>query len=114
MSLVGIRGDGVLYSIGLWIFCLLISIIRFLVAQIEMWLDQLDEFKQAILNRLAQPASPIEQELFNLDGHTERAQYVLHCDPEHWRIFGFLDDTNVRSCRLGSGPVGPGEGAGRP
>jgi len=28
-----IQGDGVLYSIGLWIFCLLISIIRFLVAQ---------------------------------------------------------------------------------
>ena len=81
---------------------------------IEMWLDQLDEFKQAILNRLAQPAHPIEQELFNLDGHPERAQYVLHCDPEHWRIFGFLDDTNVRSCRLGSGPVGPEEGAGRP
>jgi len=81
---------------------------------IEMWLDELDNFKQAILNRLAQPTHPIEEEQFELDGHPERAQYVLHCDPEHWRIFGFLDNTNVRSCRPGSGPVGTGEGAGRP
>jgi hypothetical protein len=81
---------------------------------IELWLGELDNFKQAILDRLAQPAYQIEAEYFNDIGFPERAQYIINCDPEHRRVFGFLDDTNVRSSRPGSGPVGPGEGSGRP
>ena len=79
-----------------------------------MWLDHIDDFKQAILDRLAQPAHPIEREYFDDIGHPERAQYILQCPAEFWRVYGFLDDNNVRTCRPGSGPVGPGEGPGRP
>jgi hypothetical protein len=61
-----------------------------------------------------QPVHPMEAEYFENMGHLERAQYVIHCQPEFWRVFGFLDDNNVRSSRPGSGPVGPGEGDGRP
>jgi hypothetical protein len=81
---------------------------------IELWLGDMDNFKHAILDRLAQPAYPFEVEYFEDIGHPERAQYVVNCDPDHWRVFGFLDDTNVRSSRPGSGPVGAGEGSGRP
>jgi hypothetical protein len=55
----------------------------------ELWLGELDSFKQAILNRLAQPAHPMEAEYFKNIGHPERAQYVIHCQPEFWRVFGF-------------------------
>ncbi len=74
----------------------------------------MESFKQAILNRLAQPAHPIERELFLEEGHPERAQYIIQCPIESWRVFGFLDDTAVRTCRPGSGPVGAGEGPGCP
>jgi hypothetical protein len=81
---------------------------------IEIWLDHIDEFKQAILDRLAQPAHPIEREFFDDIGHPERAQFIVQCPLDFWRVYGFLDDTNVRTCRPGSGPVGPDEGPGRP
>jgi hypothetical protein len=64
---------------------------------IKLWLGELDSFNQAILNRLAQPAHPMEAKYFDNIGHSERAQYAIHCQPEFWRVFGFLDDTNVRS-----------------
>jgi hypothetical protein len=56
---------------------------------IKLCLGELDSFKQAILNRLAQPAHPMEAEYFKNIGHPERAQYVIHCQPEFWRVFGF-------------------------
>ncbi len=80
----------------------------------DLWLGQIESFKRVILDRLAQPAHPIERELFDNDGHPERAQYIIQCAIESWRVYGFLDDTAVRTCRPGSGPVGPGEGPGRP
>jgi hypothetical protein len=81
---------------------------------IELWLGQIEVFKQAILNHLTQPAHPIERDLFVEEGHPERAQYIIQCPIESWRVYGFIDDTAVRTCRPGSGPVGPGEGPGRP
>ena len=33
---------------------------------------------------------------------------------DDWRVFGFIDDTGVQTCRPGSGPVGLNEGPGRP
>jgi hypothetical protein len=71
-----------------------------------MWLDHVEDFKQAILDRLAQPAHPIELEYFDDIGHPERAQFIVHCPAEFWRVFGLLDDANVRT------PVGPGDGTG--
>jgi hypothetical protein len=56
----------------------------------------------------------MEAKYFDNIGYPERAQYVVHCQPEFWRIFGFLDDTNMRSSPAGSGLVGPHEGNGRP
>ena len=74
----------------------------------------MESFKRLILGRLAQPAHPIERDYFVEEGHPERAQYVIHCPIESWRVYGFLDDTAVRTCRPGSGPVGPADGPGRP
>jgi hypothetical protein len=81
---------------------------------IEMWLDHIDDFKQAILDSLTQPAHSIEQEYFDDIGHPERAQLLVHCPAEFWRVFSFLDDTNIRTCRPGSGPIGPGDGTESP
>ena len=75
-----------------------------------MWLGQMENFKWVILECLAQPAHPIEKERFDADGHPERAQYVVHCPLESWRVYGFIDDTAVRTCRPGSGQFGPVEG----
>jgi hypothetical protein len=36
-----------------------------------MWLGQMENFKQVILDRLAQPAHPFERERFDADGHPE-------------------------------------------
>jgi hypothetical protein len=46
-------------------------------------LGQMEHFKHAILDRLAQPAHPIERDYFVEEGHPERAQ-----DNESWRIMG--------------------------
>jgi hypothetical protein len=79
-----------------------------------MWLGQMENFKQVILDRLAQPAHPFERERFDADGHPEQGQYVIHCPLEWWRVYSFLDDTAVHTCRPGSGPIGPDKGPGCP
>ncbi len=81
---------------------------------IKIWLNHIDDFKQAILDHLVQPAHPIEQEYFHVIGHPERAQHLVQYPLDFWRAYGFLDDTNVRTCRLGFRPVGPSEGPERP
>ncbi len=54
-----------------------------------MWLDHIDDFKQVILDCLAQPAHPIEHDYFDDIGHPERAQCVLHCPAEFWSVYSF-------------------------
>jgi hypothetical protein len=44
---------------------------------IELWLGDMENFKQAILDRLAEPAQPIEADYFDDIGHPERAEYVV-------------------------------------
>ncbi len=84
-------------------------------SSIEMWIADIFNFKQAILDRLAQPAHPIEIEYFEEEGiDFDREEFVIHCPLDAWRVFGFLDDTAVRTCRPGSGPVGDDDGPGRP
>jgi len=41
-----------------------------------------------------------------------RPEFIIEAPFVSWRIFGFIDDTNVRTCRPGSGPVGNANGAG--
>ncbi len=71
---------------------------------VEMWLPNIEDFKQAILACLAQPAHPIKQNDFDDMGHPERGNYVINCPIKHWSIFGFLDDTRICKCQPGSGP----------
>jgi hypothetical protein len=78
---------------------------------IEGWIGQVEDFKKAILDRLAQPAHPIE---LDYDDELAHPRFIIQCPIENWRVFGFLDDTNVRTCRPGSGPVGNRDGPGRP
>ncbi len=76
---------------------------------IEIWLLELDNFKQMIIDHLAKPAHFIEMEYYAPN------QYVIQLDSvDDWRVFGFIDDTAVRTCRPGSGPIGPDDGPGRP
>jgi hypothetical protein len=77
---------------------------------IQILLGDMEYFKQAILDHLAQPVHPIERELFDNLGHPERVQYVIHCLIESWHVYGFLDDTAICTCRPGFGPIGPDEG----
>ena len=78
---------------------------------IEGWIGHMDVFKRSILGRLAKPAHPFEVEFDNQLAHP---QYIIECPIDSWRVFGFIDDTNVWTCRPGSGPVGNRNGPGRP
>ena len=44
----------------------------------------------------------------------DHEEFVIQCPLESWHVFEFLDDTAVRTCRPGSGPVGDDNGPGRP
>ena len=82
----------------------------------EMWLPQLNNFKQLIIDRLRQPAHPREMDYFYDMGERLPANhYIIDvASVDDWQVIGFIDDTAVRSCRPGSGPVGPEDGPGRP
>jgi hypothetical protein len=82
----------------------------------EMWLPELDNFKHIIIDHLAKPAHSIEMEYYNDIGVIDPPnQYVIQIDSvDDWRVFGFIDDMAVRTCRPGSGPVGPEDDPGRP
>jgi hypothetical protein len=70
---------------------------------IVSWIPNIYSFKQAILDRLAQPANPIEMEYFEDEGiNINREEFVIHCPLDSWRVYGFLDDTAFRTCRPGS------------
>jgi hypothetical protein len=83
---------------------------------IEIWLPEMNGFKQSIIERLRQPAHPIEMDYYYDAGERDGPnQYIVEVESiDDWRVFGFIDDTAVRTCRVGSGPVGPEDGPGRP
>jgi hypothetical protein len=63
---------------------------------IESWIPEINSFKLAILDSLAQPAHPIEVEYFEDEGiEFDHEEFVIHCPLESWCVFGFLDDTAV-------------------
>jgi hypothetical protein len=78
---------------------------------IEGWIGHMDVFNRLILGCLAKPAHPFEVEFDNQLAHP---QYIIECPIDSWRVFGFIDDTNVWTCRHGSGPVGNPDGPGQP
>ncbi len=45
---------------------------------------------------------PIE---LDFDEELGNPQYIIQCPVESWSVFGFLDDTHIKTCRPGSGPV---------
>jgi len=78
---------------------------------IAHWQHLFHDFRWAILNHLGKPAHQME---VDFDEQLGRPEFIIQAPLESWRVFGFIDDTNVRTCRPGSGPVGNGVGAGRP
>jgi hypothetical protein len=54
---------------------------------------------------------PIE---LDFDEELGNPQYIIQCPIESWSVFGFLDDTNIRTCRPGSGPFSNLDGLSRP
>jgi hypothetical protein len=83
---------------------------------IELWLPELPSFNQIIIDHLAQPAHPIKiDDYYDLGEQGPARQYIIHIDSVNdWCVSGFINDLAVRTCRPGSGPVGPGDGPGRP
>jgi hypothetical protein len=79
---------------------------------IELWLPELPSYKQMIIDHLAPPAHPIEVDYYyDLGEQGPAHQYIIHIDSvDDWCVFGLIKDMVVRTCRLGSGPVGPGDG----
>ena len=41
-----------------------------------------------------------------LDNQLAHPKYIIECPIDSWRVFGSIDDTNVWTCRPGSGPGG--------
>ncbi len=82
----------------------------------EIWLRVINNFKQMIVDRLWQPAHPREMDFYHdMGARIPADQYIIDVESvDDWRVKGFIDDTAVRSCRPGSGPVGPEVGHGRP
>jgi len=76
---------------------------------IAHWQHLFHDFRWAILNRLGKPAHQME---VDFDEQLGRPEFIIQAPLESWRVFGFIDDTNVRTCQPGSGPVGNGVGAG--
>ncbi len=76
----------------------------------------MQHFKQLIVDHLAQPAHTIEVDYYHDLGEQGAVhQYIILIDSvDDWHMFGFIDDTAVRTCQPGSGPVGQGDGPGRP
>jgi len=83
---------------------------------LEMWIPEIQNFKQNIVDRLRKPAHRREMEYFNDLGQRYLADhYIVDVESvDDWRVFGFIDDTNIRTCRPGSGPVGVQGGPGLP
>jgi hypothetical protein len=82
----------------------------------ELWIPEINNLKQLIIDRLCKPAHPREMEYYHDLGERHPPnEYIIEVDSvDDWRVFGFIDDTGVRTCRPGSGPVGLEEGPGRP
>jgi hypothetical protein len=82
----------------------------------EIWLPEINSFKQLIIDRLRQPDHPREMDYYyDMGDRLPPNDYIIDVDSvDDWRVIGFIDNTNVRSCRPGSGPVGPDDGPGRP
>ena len=65
-----------------------------------MWLEQIDSFCDLIQTRMPKPPTPEE---VTIDPTLEFVQ-ILEVAIEFFRIFGFLDCTDIRTTRTGSGP----------
>jgi hypothetical protein len=74
-------------------------------------IGQIHDFKKSILGPLAKPEHPFEVEFNNELAHP---QCIIECPIDSWRVFRFLDDTNIWTCRPGSRPVGNHDGPGQP
>ena len=66
----------------------------------RMWAPKIDDFRERIWRSVCFEKDPNDGQ-YSL----KRPGYTF--DLNSWRIFGFIDCTDVRTCRPGSGPVGP-------
>ncbi len=69
-----------------------------------------------IVDRLWQPAHQREKGYYyDMVERLPANQYIVDVESvDDWQVMGFIDDTAERSCRPGSGPVGPEDGPVRP
>ncbi len=103
-------GDVRCWSIAFWWFIIHLFInfyYKISGGSIVGWIDQIQDVKKAILDHLAKPAHPFE---LDYDEELGNPQCIIQCPIESWRVFGFLNDTNSRTCRPGSGPAGNFDG----
>ncbi len=77
---------------------------RISVRSLEMWVDHIPLFGEAFCERLNVPPTPPEMQLDeNLFG-----EEILQLDPDTFRVWAVLDCTDMRTARVGSGPMPDG------
>ena len=80
---------------------------------LQQWVSKMNDFRKVIHDKLT--SVPCEIELLVNDGaiDDEINLYAINILLEKINIAMLLDDTNIKSCRLGSGPFGDYTGAPR-
>jgi hypothetical protein len=69
-------------------------------SSLEMWVDQVDEFRHIICDRISHPPTQIELEI----DPTLAEEETLGISFDDFRCWGFIDATDFRTTRTGSGP----------
>jgi hypothetical protein len=80
------------------IFCTFYN--KILGNSLEMWVNQVDEFRRIICNRISHPPTQIELEI----DPTLVEDELLGISFDDFRCWGFIDATDFRTTRTGSGP----------
>jgi len=64
-----------------------------------LWIEKIDEFRRVICYKVN--AEPVEIHGTDANGNGFVRWVYANCDPATFRIFGFIDDTGVQTCRPG-------------
>jgi hypothetical protein len=66
----------------------------------RLWIHKIDEFRRAICHKVN--ADPVRvQTGTDANGNPIYDDLWVNCDPSTFRIFGYLDDTGIETCRPG-------------
>jgi hypothetical protein len=76
---------------------------------LRRWLPMVDTFRQTIGAKFQKTPSPFETTYYGLFDD----DYIIDMNIDDFTTFAFIDATNVRSCRVGAGPMKDGHSSQR-